>query len=404
MVINDPPAPASASEVTRERSASFRIGSLFYRPNSRIIRDLGVLALSVLAEERDASAPALKILDAMSGSGVRSLRYAEEVEGHHRPFIHSNELMMGDHPLSQNLAALVASGQCQVTSQDAVDLYLKARLEKSRYDFVDCDAFGTGQPHTAEAWWAVEKQGLLYLCATDSRTTAGHNPHKATSGYAGVAHPMPSSNEQGLRLLLGAAWREAAARNLHATPVFSFFHSPSSSFRVMMRLHKPKRPPAAAYDSLAHIGRCKTSGQIWKLPSLELGDAIADLHTRGHGPITLSGPMWVGPMHDGDFVEEMLEHANRRGWDDAAEMLTKFAAEARAEAGGAVLFYHLGEVQRALAMRDLPLPPLAQLIELLEAEGFPSSNSHSERKALKTSATLEQVIDAVARWDALNSE
>ena len=409
--------PLACELITHERSAAFHVGSLFYRPNSRIIRDLGVLALCVLQEERAGSSSRLKILDAMSGSGVRSLRYGQEVPG--RPWIHSNELMYGDHPLKRNLEALVDVGQVQVTSEDAVDIYMRSRINKDRFDFVDCDAFGTGQPHTAEAWWAVEKNGLLYLCATDSCTTAGHNPHKAISGYAGVAHAMPSSNEQGLRLLLGAAWREAAARNLHATPVFSFFHRPSSSFRVMMRLHKPKRPPAAAYASLGYVGRCQQCGELWQLGSAELGDAIADRKACGcqclcdgdagngnqmasddvAGAISLSGPLWIGPLHNATFVRQMLEHAEGRGWDDAVALLESFAAEAHAEEGGALLFYHLGEVQRALAARDLPLPPLQKLIALLEEEGFASSGSHSERKALKTSASLEQVVRVVAeRW------
>ena len=231
-----------SEELLQERDVTFRAGSLFYKPKSCLIRDLGMLALAVLHGERQSESitEPLRVLDAMSGSGVRSLRYSREGGG--TTLVHSNELMFGDHPLRDNLASLVAKGQCNVTNDDAVNLYMRARISGERYDLVDCDAFGTGMPHTADAWNAVARNGLLYLCATDSCTTDGHNPHKATSGYAGVAHRFPASNEQGLRLLLGAAWREAAARNLHARPVFSYFHAPSSSFRVMLRLHKVRTP------------------------------------------------------------------------------------------------------------------------------------------------------------------
>ena len=53
--------------------------------------------------------------------------------------------------------------------------------------------------------------------------------------------------------------------------------------------------------------------------------------------------------------------------------------EAAAEAEGAVLFYHLGEIQRLLAKRGLALPPLLELIECLRVAGFGASASHSER-------------------------
>lgn len=278
-------APMAETAQQTERSVTFTVGNLFYRPNSRLIRDLGVLALAVMHGERNQP---LRVLDAMSGTGVRSLRYSHETGGPVK--VHSNELQFGDHPLSANLAPLVASGQCVVSNEDAVNLYMRARLDGERYDLVDCDAFGTGQPHTAEAWWAVSKGGMLYLCATDSCTTDGHNPHKAASGYAAVAHRLPSSNEQGLRLLLGAAWREAAARNLHAAPVFSYFHAPSSSFRVMLRLHKPKprprtrtraSPTCADAFGAGRCGRCRASISALRGPRAHAAPASRRRRRRG---------------------------------------------------------------------------------------------------------------------------
>ena len=428
----------SAEELLQERTVSFTVGTLFYKPKSRLIRDLGVLALAVMHNERQVpeSAP-LKVLDAMSGTGVRSLRYCLEAGG--PTHVVSNELQFGDHPLASNLAPLVESGSCAVSNDDAVNLYMRAKLSGERFDLVDCDAFGTGMPHTAEAWWSVATGGLLYLCATDSCTTDGHNPHKAMAGYAAVAAKrFPASNEQGLRLFVGAAWREAAARNLHAAPIFSYFHAPSSSFRVMMRLEKPKRPPAAAYDSLAHVVRCKRCGQLASVPSDQLDQAAERLAcgcggaacAGGRSPKTVSGeqqqqqqqqqqheepklehteasdaalgrdlqilgPLWVGPMHDAEYLARMAEEAGRREWEDAFALLETMKAEAEAEAGGALLYYHLGEVQRLLSARGLALPPLTDLIALLRAAGHTASHSHIERKAIKTSARLEELVAVV---------
>ena len=71
----------------------------------------------------------------------------------------------------------------------------------------------------------------------------GNNPGKASVGYAAVAaKALPSCNEASVRLLLGSAYREAAARGLRAEPVFGFFHRASSTTRVMMRLAQT-RPP-----------------------------------------------------------------------------------------------------------------------------------------------------------------
>ena len=48
------------------------------------------------------------MLDAMSGSGVRTLRYVLEGGA---SFVLANELMEGEHPLEANLAPLVADGR-----------------------------------------------------------------------------------------------------------------------------------------------------------------------------------------------------------------------------------------------------------------------------------------------------
>lgn len=249
-----------------ERSVSFQVGELFYRPASRIIRDLGVLALAVYSAQHGSGSEGVRVLDAMSGSGVRSLRYAREVPAQ---FVHANDLMLnyGDHPLRRNLEPLIAEERATVTAQNAVELYMQAHLSGERYDLVDCDAFGTGQPHTAEAWWAVRQGGLLYLCASDSLATAGANPAKAIVGYAAVAKYMPACNDAGLRLLIGTSFREAAVRGLYAEPLFGFFHRASSTFRVMMQLRKLKAPPSQVIESrLQHVARCDVCGEHWRVP------------------------------------------------------------------------------------------------------------------------------------------
>ena len=124
--------------------------------------------------------------------------------------------------------------------------------------------------------------------------------------------------------------------------------------------------------------------------------AATDADGAGDAPsTTVHGPLWTGPMHDQAYVSAMVEEATSRGWDDAAELLRTMEEEAVAEEGGALLFYHLGEVQRELATHELVQPPLPTLIALLRAAGHTAAHSHSERKAIKTSATLAQLVSCV---------
>lgn len=161
--------------------------------------------------------------------------------------------------------------------------------------------------------------------------------------------------------------------------------------------------------------RCTRSDQIWAVPSERLGETMESLVCGGGSgecaaasaaaasskrpsdtpAYQVMGPMWVGAMHDTEYVSRMAADAEARGWDDAAALLGTMAAEAEAEAGGALLYYHLGPVQRRLVAEGLNLPPLTQLIDLLRRSGHTASTSHIEKKAVKTSATVEELVRTV---------
>ena len=86
--------------------------------------------MAVQHRERGEDARPLRVLDAMSGTGVRALRYVGESGGD--TFVHANDLQFGDHPLAANLAPLVERGVCVVSNEDAVTLYHRARAEDER--------------------------------------------------------------------------------------------------------------------------------------------------------------------------------------------------------------------------------------------------------------------------------
>jgi len=77
--------------------------------------------------------------------------------------------------------------------------------------------------------------GLLYLTSTDGFCSAGHRPERSLAAYGAYIRAMPFSNEQGLRMLIGAAVKEAAARGVVLTPVFSLYSFHGPVFRVMLR-------------------------------------------------------------------------------------------------------------------------------------------------------------------------
>ncbi len=87
----------------------------------------------------------LKVLDALAGCGVRSLRYWLESDA---DYLWGNE---GNPQLSsllqQNLAQAIAANCCQITHQDAYRVFFDCHNRRDYYDLVDVDCFGTTTPY-----------------------------------------------------------------------------------------------------------------------------------------------------------------------------------------------------------------------------------------------------------------
>ena len=101
--------------------------------------------------------------------------------------------------------------------------------------------------------------------------------------------------------------------------------------------------------------------------------------THALGVSQILGPLWVGPMHDAEYLARMAEEASRREWED-----TFAPGDDEGRGGGRGWRRSLSspweEVQRLLSARGLALPPLTDLIALLRAAGHTASHSHIERK------------------------
>jgi len=47
---------------------------------------------------------------------------------------------------------------------------------------------------------------------------------------------------------------------------------------------------------------------------LARNDTSSDVMQQGSSTVTLSGPLWTGPLHNGSDIQEMIEMANGWGW------------------------------------------------------------------------------------------
>ncbi|NJN72489.1 MAG: N2,N2-dimethylguanosine tRNA methyltransferase [Limnothrix sp. RL_2_0] len=361
------------SEQHRERSVTFNAGSGFYRPKSRIVRDLGILAAAVYRAEKGE----LRVLDGMSATGVRSLRYWQESGADWVTVNEGNPDLLST--LRDNLRELLPN-YGQVSSLPVHRLCLEKSLAGDRHDLVDIDAFGSGSAFVQDALEVTKIGGLMYLTSTDGRTYSGREPQKALRQYGAYVRSHPAVQEQGLRLLLGTLQQQAAQRNLGIEPIFSFFWG--DTCRVMARLVKKTQLTEENYGWLGYCHHCGN----YALPPWRKLSQSSCVHDEQ--PLTLSGALWLGTLHDTEFLGKMLALAKTWAWSDVTERLEIMIAENLLPP----YFFPLKEIgYRA----KIDLPPRDRLITTLQEKGFQASRTHIQAEAIKTNATMGE-LEAIA--------
>jgi tRNA (guanine26-N2/guanine27-N2)-dimethyltransferase len=232
---------------------------------------------------------------------------------------------------------------------------------------------GQGGAIIAAALPVCRLGGLLYVTSTDGLALSGRRPEDALANFGAVTQYNPSSNEmvhcptsifsprsrsphssrvcgcvcvcvygcgsQALRVLAGTAYLQGACRGLQVTPLFSLFAHHGPVYRVMLRVRKLKGSRAALLDDVGFLGYCRRCGESTPVPWRDLSNgsvcacAACGPSTTAEaeqGEWSMSGPMWLGPLHEQAMVGEMSEQASAMGWFDHSSVATSGAATADA--------------------------------------------------------------------------
>ncbi|RDA96157.1 hypothetical protein CP533_1695 [Ophiocordyceps camponoti-saundersi (nom. inval.)] len=287
----------------------------------------------------EAKSRPLKILDALSASGLRALRY-----GHELPFptsITANDLS----------ASAVASIQCNVrhnglqdvisvTNNDALALMYRCvadDLDKRdrhgnpakshKFDVIDLDPYGTAAPFFDAAVQSVRDDGgLLCITCTDSAVWAGHSYcEKAFALYGGVPVKGPYSHEAALRLILHAVATSGARYGLAIEPLLSL----SIDFYARLFVKVTRRQQTVKFNGVRTmlVYSCDQGCGAWETQPLlrakpapnKKGSGSFYKHGMALGPTTdrfcqhcgfkmhVNGPMFAGRIHSQDFIQRILD-------------------------------------------------------------------------------------------------
>lgn len=289
-------------------------------------------------------APSFTILDALSATGLRALRYAQEL-----PFVTSvtaNDLTPSAveairrnaeyNGVGSKISAILGDARAHMYTllADEVtrdhDRAKHAKKNKSRgrrYNVIDLDPYGTAAPFLDAAVNAVRDDGgLLCVTCTDSGVWASNGyPEKAFSLYGGVPIKGFYSHEVGLRLILHAVATSAARYGLAIEPLLSL--SIDYYVRIFVKIRRSPAQVKFLAGKTMVVYNCDNGCGAWETQLLARNKKAANKSGKGtfykHGsalaPTTglncthcdsklhLAGPMYAGPLHSSDFIQKILD-------------------------------------------------------------------------------------------------
>jgi tRNA (guanine26-N2/guanine27-N2)-dimethyltransferase len=276
--------------------------------------------------------PKFRVLDALSASGLRALRYAQEipsvttvvandmspaaVDAIHLNVKH-NKLTDKITPSTGNaIGHMYNAAYYTPTPEDGPSAHTQLK-----YDVIDLDPYGTAAPFLDAAVQALNDGGLLCVTCTDAGVFASCGYiEKTYSLYGGLPLKGPHSHEAGLRLILNSIAKAAAVQGIAIEPLLSL--SIDFYARVWVRVKKSPADVKFLAGKTMLVHQCDTgcgSFQIQPIArhtpqknflnykhtaSLSTGDSrCPQCGFKTH----VAGPMWAGPLHNPYFIRRILD-------------------------------------------------------------------------------------------------
>ena len=330
-----------------------RTGDVFFNEQMAFGRDVTVMLLRAL-EKKD-----ITVADAMSATGSRAVRVANEVSG---TMVTANDVDPKAIPYIEHNIALNSLSNCVPSNRD-----LHVLFSGSSFDYVDVDPFGSPVPFIQSAIRGCRKKGILAITATDTAPLAGAQAGKCRRRYQSEPIRGYMCHESGLRILMCNIAKELAKFDRGMRPLLSFYTD--HYFRVYVQVEEGAAPTDR---SLGQIGFLHYDPDTLERSVSECQD---DLHDKG--------PFWIGPLHDKKLLARMnasdMEKEKR-----CVKMLNLW----RNELDDQVFLYDVSELSSFTKMSP---PKIEVLIEVLNSVGR-TAPTHMSPTSFKTELNTEEVI------------
>ncbi|MFW9917977.1 MAG: tRNA (guanine(10)-N(2))-dimethyltransferase [Candidatus Thorarchaeota archaeon] len=377
---------ADIEQYTTEKKQPTMDMPVFYNPRMRINRDLSVLFLAAYMEHNKVEL----MCEPLAGSGVRTLRYLNEIPGDFQAILGDVNPTAID-TAKKNLEKHEFSERGKVIREDAKVLLLTESRGK-RFDFVDIDPFGTPVPYLNAAIQSLNPRGaLLGVTATDMPALCGVYPHVSLRKYGGLSTRAPFVHEIAVRLLLGRVYDIAAMNDCAIRPLGVL--STDHYIRAWIHIKTDRTQANRQIDSIGRIRVCQKCYAYDSIPLSKSAD-IRFVHEKEgcKGSPSMAGPLWIGDLYDSKHIQAVIRLYEKDS--ESYHKRIKILLELMEMEQGLVK-YPYTDLHILCDMYNLTPPRRDAVINALIAEGYRAVQTHFQPTAIRTDAPNSEVVKII---------
>ncbi|GAB2288956.1 hypothetical protein Dimus_023262 [Dionaea muscipula] len=356
-----------------------------------------------LKHQRELKPP--RVLEALSASGLRALRYAREVEGIGRVVALDNDKVSVE-ACRRNIKfnGSVASEKVESHLADA-RVYMLTHPKE--FDVVDLDPYGSPSVFLDSAVQSVVDGGMLMCTATDMAVLCGGNGEVCYSKYGSYPLRGKYCHEMALRILLASIESHANRYKRYIVPVLSV--QMDFYVRVFVRIYTSASAMKNTPLKLSYVYQCVGCDSFHLQPIGRTASKNTSVrYLPGFGPVVpqdcsdcgkkfnMGGPIWSAPMHDQEWVTSILS--------DVKSMKDSYPAYDRIVAVLTTISEELPDIPLFLSLHNLcatlkcTSPSAVIFRSAVVNAGYRISGTHVNPLGLKSDAPMNVIWDIMRCW------
>ena len=343
---------------------------VFYNPHMELNRDISILALQTFQKQEDRD---INICDLFGGSGIRGVRYKNEIDGVRHVFI--NDISETANEYERHNVELNNLKDIEIFQHDA-SMFL--RMHRGEFDVIDCS----------------RRNSLLCVTATDTSALCGTYKEPCIRKYNAKPYKSEYCHETGIRILAGFVALTLAKYSKSIEVKLS--HSTEHYMRSYIEVKKGSKKSDECLKNIGYISHCKHC--LYREENKGLATSTPDICPECGEKLIQAGPLWLGEIQNEEFISKMIEESENKKLNTKEDVL-KLLESCRIEAESPATFYDVHKICKIL---KISAPKLDLVFDCLEKEGFEAVKTHFNPLGIKTNAPLKKIKEIIKTLSSSN--